>query len=102
MFPIIIDPHKSNEDLKRTARMLENYQAIADRAGADSGFFSTRITTLDKLVTSQNRLSGSFTFNLQQVSNTQFKDYIDFAQLSDPKPGTGRYSVFGKVDQQTR
>ncbi len=94
--PIIIDPHKSNEDLKRTARMLENYQTIADRAGADSGFFSTRITTLDKLVTSQNRLSGSFTFNLQQVSNTQFKDYIDFAQLSDPSRALADILFSGK------
>ena len=26
--PIIIDPHKSNEDLKRTISMLDNYQKI--------------------------------------------------------------------------
>ncbi len=94
--PIIIDPHKSNEDLKRTARMLENYQAIAERAGADSGFFGTRITTLDKLVTSQNRLSGSFTFNLQEVANTQFKDYIDFAQLSEPNRALADILFSGK------
>ncbi len=94
--PIIIDPHKSNEDLKRTARMLGNYQTIADQAGTDSGFFSTRITTLDKLVTSQNRLSGSFTFNLQQVANTQFKDYIDYAQLSDPSRALADILFSGK------
>ncbi|MBU1821428.1 MAG: hypothetical protein KKG00_07950, partial [Bacteroidetes bacterium] len=46
IIPIIIDPHKSNEDLKRTARMLGNYQTIAEKVGTDSGFFSTRITTL--------------------------------------------------------
>ncbi|WP_373513130.1 hypothetical protein [Persicitalea sp.] len=94
--PIIIDPHKSNEDLKRTARMLENYQTIAERAGSDNGFFGTRITTLDKLVTSQNRLSGSFTFNLQEVANTQFKDYIDFAQLSEPNRALADILFSGK------
>ena len=82
--PIIIDPHKSNEDLKRTERLLGNYQFIANEIGLDNGFFSTKITTLDKLVTTENRLSGTFTFNLQQVANTKFRDYIDFNQLDEP------------------
>jgi hypothetical protein len=94
--PIIIDPHKSNDDLKRTARILGSYQAISEKAGVDSGFFSTRITTLDKLMTSQNRLSGSFTFNLQQVANTKFKDYIDFAQLSEPSRALADILFSGK------
>jgi hypothetical protein len=74
--PIIIDPHKSNEDLKRTERLLVNYQTISNEVGLDSGFFSTRITTLDRLTTSQNRLSGSFTFNLQEVGGRKFSEYI--------------------------
>lgn len=82
--PIIIDPHKSNEDLKRTERLLGNYQAISNEIGLNNGFFNTKITTLDKLLKAQNRISGSFTFNLQQVSNTRFKDYIDFNQLNEP------------------
>jgi hypothetical protein len=80
--PIIIDPHKSNEDLKRTERLLGNYQTISNEAGLDNGFFSTRITTLDKLVSS-DRLSGSFTFNLQEVGGRKFKEYIDFNQLDE-------------------
>lgn len=82
--PIIIDPHKSNEDLKRTERLLGNYQSILNEIGLNNGFFNTKITTLDKLVASENRISGSFTFNLQQVANTRFKDYIDFNQLNEP------------------
>ena len=82
--PIIIDPHKSNEDLKRTERLLGNYYSIASEVGLGNGFFDTKITTLDKLVSSENRISGSFTFNLLQVSNTRFKDYIDFNQLNEP------------------
>lgn len=81
--PIIIDPHKSNDDLKRTERLLGNYQAISEAAGFNNGFFNTKITTLDKLVPSENRLSKSFTFNLQEVGGKKFKDYIDFNQL-DP------------------
>lgn len=83
IIPIIIDPHKSNEDLKRTIRLLDNYQSISNEIGLDNGFFSTKISTLDKLVTSQSRLSGSFTFNLQQIANTRFRDYIDYNQLDD-------------------
>lgn len=82
--PIIIDPHKSNEDLKRTVSLLDNYQKIAEQTGSQEGFFSTRVSTLDKLVTSQNRLSGSFTFSLQEVANTRFKEYIDYNLLDEP------------------
>lgn len=80
--PIIIDPHKSNEDLKRTERLLSNYQTISNQAGLDSGFFSTKITTLNNLVSS-NRLTGSFTFNLQEVGGKKFREYIDFNLLDD-------------------
>lgn len=82
--PIIIDPHKSNEDLKRTERLLGNYQSISSQVVIESGFFKTKITTLDKLGSTQNRLSGSFTFNLLQASQTKFKDYIDYNQLNVP------------------
>lgn len=81
--PIIIDPHKANDDLKRTVRLLDNYQSITREIGIDNGFFSSEITTLNHLGTSENRLSDSFTFNLQQVSNTKFADYIDFEQLDE-------------------
>lgn len=81
--PIIIDPHKSNEDLKRTERLMSNYQTVTNEVGLNNGFFSTKITTLDNLVESKNRLSGSFTFNLDQVANKKFKEYIDFNQLNE-------------------
>ncbi|MGK7395281.1 MAG: hypothetical protein ACNS62_11960 [Candidatus Cyclobacteriaceae bacterium M3_2C_046] len=84
LVPIIIDPHKANEDLKRTIRMLDSYQAITDEIGFSNGFFSTKVATPDKLVDSGNKFSQSFTFNLQQVSNTKFKDYIDYNLLDEP------------------
>ena len=63
---------------------MNNYQSISNELGLDNGFFSTRITTLNKLITSENRLSESFTFNLQQVAHTKFKDYIDFGEMEKP------------------
>jgi len=94
--PIIIDPHKSNEDLKRTQRLLDNYQSITEEAGIENGFFSTRILTLDKLVSTEERLSGSFTFNLQQIANTKFKDYIDYSNLNEANKALAGILFSGK------
>ena len=94
--PIIIDPHKDNEDLTRTERLLGNYQTIAAAVGAGNGFFDTKITTLNKLVASENRLKETFTFNLQQVKGTQFKDYIDFNQLDEPNRALADILFSGK------
>lgn len=93
--PIIIDPHKSNEDLKRTERLLGNYQTISNEAGLNSGFFNTKITTLNNLVAS-NRFSGSFTFNLQEVGGKKFKEYIDFNQLDDENKALADILFSGK------
>ncbi|MDN5289029.1 MAG: hypothetical protein JWR38_5303 [Mucilaginibacter sp.] len=81
--PIIIDPHKSNDDLKRTVALMEKYQAITAITGTDNGFFGTRLTTLEKLSNSEHRLSSSFTLGLQQVAQTRFRDYIEFGQMSN-------------------
>lgn len=93
--PVIIDPHKSNEDLKRTERLLGNYQSITREIGIDNGFFSTKITTLDNLVES-DRLSGSFTFNLQEVGGKKFREYIDFNQLEDANKALADILFSGK------
>lgn len=94
--PIIIDPHRSNEDLKRTERLMENYQAISNEAGINNGFFNTRITTLNNLGTTQNKLSKSFTFSLQQVSDSRFKDYIDFNSLDESNKALADILFSGK------
>ena len=95
--PIIIDPHKSNEDLKRTERLMDNYQSISNAVGLDNGFFSTKITTLDKLkLNSDSRLKPNFTFNLQQVANTKFKEYIDFNQLDNTNKALADILFSGK------
>lgn len=94
--PIIIDPHKDNKDLKRTERLLGNYQSITDEIGTGNGFFSTKITTLNKLVASETRLSETFSFNLQEVAETKFKEYIDIGELSAPNKALADILFSGK------
>jgi hypothetical protein len=94
--PIIIDPHKSNSDLKRTERLLGNYQAITKQVGFDNGFFTTRINMLKNLVPNENRLKASFTFDLQQVAQTKFRDYINFDQLDEPNKALADILFSGK------
>ena len=78
--PIIIDPHKDNEDLKRTVTTLNNYQRITDKVGIDNGFFGTKISTLQSLDNSSG-LAGTYTFKLKEVQATKFKDYFSYNSL---------------------
>lgn len=94
--PIIIDPHESNDDKKRTEAMLNNYQAIVETIGLENGFFGTSIKTLDKMNREKNWLDGSFTFNLQDVAKTKFKDYIDFRELGEASQGLADILFSGK------
>ncbi len=83
VIPIIVDPHQSNQDLKRTLNLLESYQAVRDKRDTGrEGFFQTNISTLQRLTGSQN-IGSTFSFKLKDVQNEQFKDYIDFGSLDD-------------------
>ena len=86
IIPIIIDPHQSNKDLKRTTDLLEWYQQIFKECGTDSGFFSTQISTLKDLVKSETQISDTFKFNLQEVSDKRFKDFIDLDGFENDSP----------------
>lgn len=94
--PIIIDPHKDNEDLKRTIVALNNYQKITELAGLDNGFFGTKISTLQSL-DPDNKLSGAYTFKLKEVSNTKFKDYFSYNSLSDESKAFADLLFSGKT-----
>lgn len=82
IIPIIIDPHLGNEDFRRTTTLLSDYQAIQKKLGEGrtEGFFHTRIRTL-KEVAPDGNLQNSFAFNLNNVQNETFRNYIDFAGL---------------------
>ena len=83
--PIIIDPHAANKDLQRTVSLLENYQKVSKDIGFDSGFFATKISTLNNIAddgTDSGKIANC-QFSLQDVSNAKFKDYISYNTL-DP------------------
>ena len=85
--PVIIDPHIQNKDLKRTERLLDNYQKITKSVGIENGFFSTKITTLNNLNDDANiQLGTSFTYNLNHLNNKKFKEYIDFSFFNPNDP----------------
>ena len=83
IIPIIIDPHLGNEDFRRTTTLLGDYQAVHNKLGEGrtEGFFKTKIRTLKEL-TSEAGLQNSFAFNLQNVQNETFRDYINFSGLT--------------------
>ena len=70
--PVIIDPHKSNEDLKRTEALLTNYRSIRNRLYGNElnvdGFFANRIVTLREIMSDSTiQLNDTFIFNLSAV-----------------------------------
>ena len=88
VIPIIVDPHKANEDLKRTENLLRWYRSIhkglyGDRADVRKGFFSAKISTLSDILPGGSNLSDTFLFNLGAVEEEKFSEFIDFNTL-DP------------------
>ncbi len=82
--PIIVDPHQSNLDLKRTINLLGSYQAIQSKLPRRAdGFFKTKITTLQNLLSERERLGNAFSFQLKDVQNEQFREYIDHSSLDE-------------------
>lgn len=85
--PIIMDPHKANEDLKRTDDLLRWYKDIRTSIYGDvssdkieRGFFATKISTLSDL----NRdtvLNDTFVFNLESIASKEFRDFISYNTL---------------------
>ncbi len=84
--PIIVDPHKANEDLKRTENLLRWYRAIrkslyGDTVDVTKGFFSTKISTLSDILPGGSMLSDTFLFNLGAVESKKFADFIAYNTL---------------------
>lgn len=101
IIPIIIDPHKDNEDLKRTVSILNNYQKVTDRVGIDNGFFGTKISTLQSLDT-KGGLSGTYTFKLKDVESTKFKDYFSYNSLTEENKALADLIFSGKTINQSK
>lgn len=85
--PIIMDPHRSNEDLKRTDNLLRWYKEIrnkiyGDNTNVQEGFFSVKISTLNDIVKTDTPLHDSFLFDLSDIESKFFKDYIAYNTMS--------------------
>ncbi len=89
MVPIIIDPHKSNEDLKRTEQMLTEYCLVREKLYGRNvngdGFFANKISTLREIMgmTSTN-INDSFVFNMEAVGQRKFRDFIGYDTMNEP------------------
>lgn len=84
--PIIVDPHKANEDLKRTENMLRWYKQIrqsiyGDRTDVKRGFFSAKISTLSDVLPNGSQLNESFLFNMGTIASKKFRDFISYNTL---------------------
>lgn len=86
IIPIIVDPHKANQDLKRTENLLRWYKQIRrqlyeEKTDIRQGFFSVKISTLSDIVPNGSTLSDTFLFNMNAVESKKFKDFISYSTL---------------------
>lgn len=86
--PMIVDPHQSGRDVKRTVELLRDYVKIrksiyADRDKAD-GFFAVKISTLKSLMPEGGgTLPDSFLFNMSAVERVKFNEFIGYNELDE-------------------
>ncbi len=86
--PVIIDPHKSNEDLKRTEALLNDYRDIRRKLYGNEpnaeGFFANRIVTLREIMSNTSvTLGDTFIFNLGAVENAKFREFIGYDTMNE-------------------
>lgn len=88
LVPIIIDPHKGNEDLKRTESLLTSYRMIRNRLYGNrtdvNGFFANRIVTLREIMRDSSiQLNDTFIFNLSAVERNKFREFIGYDTMNE-------------------
>ncbi len=102
VIPILMDPHAENRDLRRTKDLLSHYQTL--RASLQNpptaGFFGTDLQTLKEQVPNA-KIDDSFLFELGDVSNARFRDYIGYDDL-DPADKALSSLLFSEENLQTR
>ena len=89
LIPIIVDPHQSGDDVKRTAELLRDYVKIRKALYTDTekaeGFFATKISTLKSVAvqTEASALSDTFMFNMSAVERQKFREFIGYNELDE-------------------
>ena len=86
--PVIIDPHKANEDLKRTESLLNDYRDIRRKLYGNEpngdGYFANRIVTLREIMSNSSvTLNDTFIFNLGAVENAKFREFIGYDTMNE-------------------
>lgn len=86
--PMIVDPHQSGQDVKRTVELLRDYVKIRKSIYTDldraDGFFATKISTLKSLMPDSGApLPDSFLFNMSAVERMKFSEFIDYNGLDE-------------------
>lgn len=84
VIPIIIDPDTSNGDLNRTKDILKLYQEIRNQVSQPDDFFGQEIKTVNELANKSSVVNSDyFQFNLNDVDQRTFAQYIGFNTLDD-------------------
>ena len=86
IIPIVVDPHKANEDLKRTDNLMRWYKQIrralyGEQVDVRRGFFSTKISSLADILPNGSQLSDTFLFNMGAIESKKFQDFINYSTL---------------------
>lgn len=86
--PVIVDPHQSGQDVKRTVELLRDYVKIRKALYSDldkaDGFFATKISTLKSLMADGcSALRDSFLFNMSAVERMKFNEFIGYNDLDE-------------------
>ena len=86
IIPIVVDPHKANEDLKRTDNLMRWYKQIRrqlydEQVDVPKGFFSVKISTLSDILPNGSNLSDTFLFNMGAIEPKKFQDFINYSTL---------------------
>ena len=106
IIPIIIDPHRSNEDLKRTENLLKWYRQIrnslyGDRQDVGQGFFTVKISSLKDIVPNSPTLSDTFLFNIDAVGSKTFQEFISYNTLDSANQALCSM-LFSKAQLETK
>lgn len=82
VIPIIIDPDTGNGDLNRTKDILKLYQEIRNQINSPDDFFRQEIKTVSELANKSSVVNSDyFQFNLNDVDQSTFAEYIGFNAL---------------------
>ena len=86
IIPIVVDPHKANEDLKRTDNLMRWYKQIrrqlyGEQVDVTRGFFSVKISSLADILPNGSQLSDTFLFNMGAIESKKFQDFINYSTL---------------------